>query len=59
MVARDPKYLQADSEGTDQAARMRRLMCVCNGRICTFAGNAVSDCSCSLFQRFAGVNIYQ
>ena len=34
-VAKDPKFLHADSEDSDQTARMPRLICVFAGRILT------------------------
>ena len=40
-VAEDPKHLQADSKEPDQPVRMRRLICVFDGRICKLVGNAV------------------
>ena len=40
-VAKDPKHLQADSEDSDQTARMRRLIWVFAARICSPVGNSV------------------
>ena len=37
----DPKRLQADSENSDQPARMRRLILVFAGQTCSLIGNAV------------------
>ena len=41
MVAKDLKRLHADSEDSDQTARMRRLIRVFAGRTCNIVGNAV------------------
>ena len=37
-VAKDPSFLHADSEDSDQTGRMPRLIWVFAGRICHFAG---------------------
>ena len=45
-VAKDPKFLHADSEDSDQTARMPRLIWVFAGRICHFAGFVMSRLNC-------------
>ena len=37
-VAKDPSFLNADSEGSDQTGRMPRLLGVFAGRTCHFVG---------------------
>ena len=37
-VAKDPSFLHADSEDSDQTGRMPRLNCVFAGRTCHFVG---------------------
>ena len=41
-IAKDPKHLQADSEDSDQTARMRSLIWVFAVRTCNLAGNTVA-----------------
>ena len=37
-VAKDPSFLHADNEDSDQTGRMLRLICVFAGRTCHFVG---------------------
>ena len=41
VFAKDLRRLQADSEDSDQTARMRRLIWVFDGHTCNLVGNAV------------------
>ena len=43
-VAKDPSFLHADSEDSDQTGRMPRLLCVFSGRTCHFVGFVLHVC---------------
>ena len=48
-VAKDPSFLNADSEDSDQTGRMPRLFGVFPGRTCRFVGFVTRRLVCTFF----------
>ena len=55
-VAKDPTFLHAGSEGSDQTGRMPRLIWVFAGRTCHFVGFVMRQLICHYFYLFVIVS---